>query len=212
MWSLIRAGSSLLSWLSCYWYFEVSVHREWTCSPRVGMRVGRAICLKAFPLTQESTPGPNPLCDLSGPATDNDKVGVTLELPSAHHNQCITVWRQLQSGPSSFLPWPGLPCSYCHMSAFLAQASPFRGLFLGDLDQGTYTLTRIFLLLALSPLPSPSPGSFKEKEAFFRGSSLVRWFSHLFFIHLIITPCFLWRKWNISKLVLLCSLFLAILQ
>ena len=123
----------------------------------VGMRVGRAICLKALPpLTQESTPGPNPLCDLSGPATDNDKVGVTVALPSAHHNQCVTVWRQLQSGPSSFLPWPGLLCSCCHMSAFLAQASPFRGLFLGDLGQGTYTLTQ-----HLSP-PSPFPSPFSQ--------------------------------------------------
>lgn len=127
------------------------------CSPRVEVGVGRAICLKAFsPLTQESTPGPNPLCGLSGPATDNDKVGETVELPFAHHNQCITVWRQLQSGPSSFLPWPGLPCSYCHMSAFLAQASPFRGLFLGDLGQGTYILTQ-----HLSP-PSTSPSPFSQ--------------------------------------------------
>lgn len=129
------------------------------CSPRVEVGVGRAICLKAFPpLTQESTACPNPLCDLSGPATDNDKVGETVELPSAHHITfwCITVWRQLQSGPSSFRPRPGLPCSYCHMSAFLAQASPFRGLFLGDLGQGTYILTQ-----HLSP-PSPSPSPFSQ--------------------------------------------------
>lgn len=143
---------------------------------RVEVGVGRAICLKAFPpLTQESTACPNPLCDLSGPATDNDKVGETVNCPlhTTLHFGALQFGGSCSQDPA--LSAPARPAML--ILSYVCIPSP------GFSVQRTISwdswaryiyLTQHLSPPSPSPLPSPSPWSFKEKEAFLGAPLLVR--------------------------------------